>query len=307
MALNLILDVDTGVDDAFALLFAARHPEINLLGVTCVDGNTDRDGVCKNTLYVLETAGAGDVPVAAGAAHPLMGPRAHGEHVHGDDGLGGLSRPPSHSLDPRHAIELIRDLVEGSEEPVTLMPVGPLTNIALFVSTYPETAAKLERIFLMGGSASVGNVSATAEFNVWHDPEAAHIVFSSAVPITMYGLDVFYLLGVEDDDVRALRAKGSPSAVLAADLVDFRASSLGEDVTLGDYGAVCSALFPELTTSEVMHVAVDTSTGPNRGQTICDRRPIDPALYPDRLGKPCSVILAVDADEMVRRWLQVVA
>ena len=308
MTVNIILDVDTGVDDAFAILYAIRNPEITVLGITCVDGNTSLTNVCQNTLQVLDMAGASSIPVAAGANEPLMGTAGDlgdASQVHGDDGLAGLSNSgSSRSLDSRHAIELIRDLVEGSEDKVTLVPIGPLTNIALFISTFPETAKKLERIMLMGGSASGGNVTAAAEFNVWHDPEAAHIVFNSGLPITMYGLDVFYDLRVDQEHVNTLREAGSVSANFAADLIEFRLQSLGSEMCLGDYGAVASLLHPGLVESKAMNVVVDTSQGPGRGQTICDARPEAPELYDFRAGKECTVILKVDADAMVSLWME---
>ena len=308
MTVNIILDVDTGVDDAFAILYATRNPEITVLGITCVDGNTRLKNVCQNTLQVLDMAGASSIPVAAGANEPLMGTAGDlgdASQVHGGDGLAGLSNSgSSRSLDSRHAIELIRDLVEGFKDKVTLVPIGPLTNVALFISTFPETAKKLERIMLMGGSASGGNVTAAAEFNVWHDPEAAHIVFNSGLPVTMYGLDVFYDLRVDQEHVRTLREAGSVSANFAADLIEFRLQSLGSEMCLGDYGAVASLLHPGLIESKVMNVVVDTSQGPGRGQTICDARPEAPELYDFRAGKECTVILRVDADAMVKLWME---
>jgi pyrimidine-specific ribonucleoside hydrolase len=308
LTVNIILDVDTGVDDAFAILYATRNPEITVLGITCVDGNTRLKNVCQNTLQVLDMAGASSIPVAAGANEPLMGTAGDlgdASQVHGGDGLAGLSNSgSSRSLDSRHAIELIRDLVEGFKDKVTLVPIGPLTNVALFISTFPETAKKLERIMLMGGSASGGNVTAAAEFNVWHDPEAAHIVFNSGLPVTMYGLDVFYDLRVDQEHVRTLREAGSVSANFAADLIEFRLQSLGSEMCLGDYGAVASLLHPGLVESKVMNVVVDTSQGPGRGQTICDARPEAPELYDFRAGKECTVILKVDADAMVSLWME---
>lgn len=304
MAPTVILDVDTGVDDALAILYATRHPDVRMLGITCVDGNTNLAQVCRNTLQVLDAAEAGPIPVAAGAARPLMGPVGDSSHVHGDDGLAGLAnRDTSRTLDPRHAIELMRDLVEESDEPVTLVPVGPLTNIALFVSTFPATAAKVERIVLMGGSASGGNVTATAEFNVWHDPEAAHIVFSSSIPLTMYGLDVFYDLTLGEREVAELRAAGTPASTLGADISDYRLNSPDADMTLGDYGAVATMLHPELATGIPMLVSVDTSFGPGRGQTICDQRPKTGDPSDTRLGRECTVIVDVDAEAMVRLWI----
>jgi pyrimidine-specific ribonucleoside hydrolase len=253
-------------------------------------------------------AGASSIPVAAGANEPLMGTAGElgdASHVHGGDGLAGLSNSEtSRTLDNRHAIELIRDLIENSKDPVTLVPIGPLTNIALFISTFPETAKKLERIVLMGGSASGGNVTAAAEFNVWHDPEAAHIVFNSGLPLTMYGLDVFYDLKVDETHLKTLRETGSTAANFAADLIEFRLGSLGSEMCLGDYGAVATLLHPDLTESTVMNVVVDSSQGPGRGQTICDARLEAPELYDFRAGKECTVILKVDSDAMVKLWME---
>ena len=189
----IILDVDTGFDDAFAVLFAAMNPEVDLLGITCVDGNTNVHQVVKNTLIVLDAADAGPIPVAMGATRPLVEEPLYAEHIHGKDGMGDLALPESkRAIDPRSAVDLMRDLVEARPNEITLVPVAPLTNIANFITTHPETAKKLKEICLMGGSASVGNATAMAEFNIWHDPEAADIVFRSGIPITMYGLDVFY-------------------------------------------------------------------------------------------------------------------
>ena len=175
----IILDVDTGVDDACALLLAALHPDVELLAVTCVSGNASVDDVVRNTMKVLDVAGRPDVPVARGADRPLLEPRGDARHVHGADGMADLGWPASaRPIDGRHAVELLRDLLSqaAAGEPsdrVTLVPLAPLTNIALLLRTYPEAARGLRAIVFMGGSADVGNATASAEFNVWHDPEAA--------------------------------------------------------------------------------------------------------------------------------------
>ncbi|MEN9324990.1 MAG: hypothetical protein RL414_744 [Actinomycetota bacterium] len=307
---NFILDVDTGVDDAFALLFAARHPEINLLGVTCVDGNTNLKQVLINTLKVLDAAEAGDIPVSAGATRPLLGHSLYAEHVHGADGMGNLGIAPSQrKIDPRSAVELTRDLIEASKEPVTLIPLGPLTNIALFLRSFPETAKKLERIVLMGGSASDGNATATAEFNIWHDPEAAAIVFNSGVPITMYGLDVFMDLRMNSGHATSLINSGHEPSMFGGRLIKDMLDRLQYEITLGDYGAVCTALYPEWATMENMKVIVDTTEGPNRGATICDRRPeAFQALDPAHLDAPrADVVLSIDAEKMRDLWLKTLA
>lgn len=307
---NFILDVDTGVDDAFALLFAARHPEINLLGVTCVDGNTNLKQVITNTLKVLDGAEAGDIPVSAGATRPLIDEPRYAEHVHGADGLGDLGFPESkRKLDPRPAVELMRDLIEGSKDPVTLIPLAPLTNIALFLRSFPETAKKLERIVLMGGSASIGNATATAEFNIWHDPEAAAIVFQSGIPITMYGLDVFNELRMNRDHVKRLMEKNHAPSTFAGSLVKAMLDRLEYEITLGDYGAVATALRPELATQVNMKAMVDTTFGPNRGATICDRRPeAFQELDPAHLDAPrIDVCTEIDVDAMRELWMETIS
>jgi len=307
----MILDVDTGVDDAFAVLFAALHPEINLLGITCVDGNTNVDQVVANTLKVLDAAGAGDIPVARGAVRPLLGVSQYAEYVHGADGMGDLGIAPSNRrVDPRSAVELLRDLIEGSKDPVTLVPVAPLTNIALFLRAFPETAKKIHRIVLMGGSASAGNATPAAEFNVWHDPEAAAIVFQSGVPITMYGLDVFMRPGITSAEALALKNSPAPAAQFAGSLIEAFIERLHvSPITLGDYGAVAMAIHPELFTTEMFDVVVDTSSGPARGQTICDRRDaflkdLEPLGLED--SAKVRVVMDLDVEAVRQLWLKTI-
>jgi pyrimidine-specific ribonucleoside hydrolase len=308
---SIILDVDTGIDDAFAVLFAATHPEINLLGITCVDGNTNIDNVVANTLKVLDAAQAGDIPVARGALRPLLGESHYAEYVHGADGMGDLGiSPSSRKVDPRSAVELLRDLIENSSDPVTIVPLAPLTNIALFLRAFPETAKKIHRIVLMGGSASAGNATAAAEFNVWHDPEAAAIVFQSGVPITMYGLDVFMRPGITREQALELQGSASQSAQFGGELALAFMERLGvSPITLGDYGAVASVIRPDLFTTAMFDVVVDTSAGPARGQTIVDRRDaflreLEPIDLED--SAKVRVTLDLDVDAVVKLWLETV-
>ena len=308
---SLILDVDTGVDDAYAVLFAALHPEINLLGITCVDGNTNVDQVVANTLKVLDAAGAGDIPVARGAVRPLLGVSQYAEYVHGADGMGDLGIAPSNRrVDPRSAVELLRDLIEGSKDPVTLVPIAPLTNIALFLRAFPESAKKIHRIVLMGGSASAGNATAAAEFNIWHDPEAAAIVFQSGVPITMYGLDVFMRPGITSAEAARLKNSTTQSAQFAGSLIEAFIERLHiSPITLGDFGAVAAAIHPELFTTEMFDVVVDTSSGPARGQTICDRRDaflkdLEPLGLED--SAKVRVVMDLDVEGVRQLWLKTI-
>lgn len=308
---SLILDVDTGVDDAYAVLFAALHPEVKLLGITCVDGNTNVDQVVANTLKVLDAAGAGDIPVARGAVRPLLGVSQYAEYVHGADGMGDLGIAPSNRrVDSRSAVELLRDLIETSKDPVTLIPLAPLTNIALFLRAFPESAKKIHRIVLMGGSASAGNATAAAEFNIWHDPEAAAIVFQSGVPITMYGLDVFMRPGITSVEAARLKNSITPSAQFAGSLIEAFIERLHiSPITLGDFGAVAAAIHPELFTTEMFDVVVDTSSGPARGQTICDRRDaflkdLEPLSLVD--SAKVRVVMDLDVEGVRQLWLKTI-
>jgi pyrimidine-specific ribonucleoside hydrolase len=282
----VVLDVDTGVDDACALLLAALHPSLDLKAVTCVAGNVGVDQVARNTLMVLAAAGRSDVPVAGGAARPLLEPAREARHVHGEDGLGDLDHaalglpPVTKERDPRHAVELLRDVLleaAGSGERITLVPTAPQTNIALLLRTYPEAAEGLRRIVFMGGSASRGNATASAEFNVWHDPEATAVVLDAAhelgIEVTMYGLDVFYDVRVSRADARDLLGAEHPASRLAGALVDFQCDRFGEDdATIGDAGAVCAVVDPEgmVTARHPVHVELGGSR--TRGQTVVDQR-----------------------------------
>ena len=306
----MILDVDTGFDDAFALLFAAMNPEVELLGVTCVDGNTNVDQVLRNTLKVLDAAGAGEIPVAKGATRPLFEEPLYAEHIHGKDGMGDIEFPESsRKVDPRSATQLIRDLVESRPNEIVLVPVAPLTNIANFITEFPESAKKLKSICLMGGSASVGNATAMAEFNIWHDPEAADIVFKSGIPITMYGLDVFYLPLVSESEAVKLSNSVAPSAKFAGALLLSCIKRLKQSVTLGDYGAVAAVIRPALIRSEVFDVGVEVANGLVRGMTVVDRRPrlelaIEPRRIPD--GAKVNVVLDLDAEKFRELWFKTV-
>jgi pyrimidine-specific ribonucleoside hydrolase len=320
-AVPVILDVDTGVDDACALLLAALHPQVDLRAVTCVGGNASVDDVVRNTLKVLDVAGRTDVPVARGAARPLLEPASDARHVHGDDGMADLGWPPSdRHPDGRHAVELLRDLLSeaahgGSAGRITLVPLAPLTNIALLLRTYPEAAAGLREIVFMGGAAQVGNATASAEFNVWHDPEAAAIVLESAaeldVPVVMYGLDVFYDVLVSQAQAAELIAVGGRGpAELAGRLIDYQCGRFGQpEATIGDAGAVCAVIDRAGLTTTRLPVRVELAGSYSRGRTIVDRRDWSGDLAHDPHGlAPTSVevALSVEAGRYADLWLRTV-
>lgn len=277
MTIPVILDVDTGVDDALAILVAVRHPGIDVLGISCVAGNASLAQVVDNTLRVLDAAGAPDIPVAAGAARPLLEPPRSASHVHGADGLGGIALPPTERrADQAGAVELMRRLILEHPTPVTLVALAPQTNLALLLRTHPEVAGRIERIVFMGGSASVGNASAVAEFNVWHDPEAAAIVLDSGVPTYMYGLDVFNRVAIDYERAQALEhgndALGRVVGALLGHRIALSADESAEYTGLiGDAGAVCALVDPGALRTELRPVRVELA-GYARGQTLVDLR-----------------------------------
>jgi pyrimidine-specific ribonucleoside hydrolase len=307
----VILDVDTGVDDALALLLAIRSTELDVLAVTCVAGNADVDQVVRNTHIVLDVAGAADVPVARGADRPLLEPPRHARHVHGADGMADLGLPESRRLP--HAVsatELLRATIEASDRPVTLVPLAPLTNIALLLRTHPEVAERIERIVFMGGSASIGNATAVAEFNIWHDPEAAAIVLSSGVPLTMYGLDVFYDVTIDAATADALTASGDAGTALAGRLIAHQVRRLGgAPGTIGDAGAVAAVIAPDLITTELRPVRVELAGTFTRGQTVVDRRLVAGEGDGARGLPPgdVDVALAIDGERARQLFLDAIA
>ncbi|MFD5864596.1 nucleoside hydrolase [Agromyces sp. NPDC127015] len=314
MPTPVILDVDTGVDDALAILFAVAHPDLDVLGITCVAGNASLEQVVDNTLRVLDAAAAGDIPVAAGAHRPLIAPARSASHVHGADGLGGLVLPATRrTARPEHAVELLRRLIMERAEPVTLVALAPQTNLALLLRTHPEVAGRIERIVVMGGSASVGNATAVAEFNVWHDPEAAAIVFDAGVPVYMYGLDVFNRVSVAADRAHALERGDHSVGRIVGELLGSRIA-LSEDEhaeytgLIGDAGAVCSIVEPAALRTERRPVRVELA-GLGRGQTLVDRREFAGEDVVHGLVDPWPVVevaLDVDADRVARLFLDTV-
>lgn len=314
MAIPVILDVDTGIDDALAIIFAARHPDIDLRAITCVAGNTSLPNVVVNTCRMLDVAGAEQIPVAAGADRPLLAEPRDASHVHGEDGLGGLDLALSERrADPVHAVEMMHRLVGESEDPLTIVALAPLTNIALFLRMYPESAARIERILFMGGSASGGNATAVAEFNFWHDPEAAQIVLNSGVPLTMYGLDVFHAIAVDEPSIRRLQEAEGAAERAAGGLLGYRMHAVpaGDPPSslIGDAGAVCALVAPHLMTTERLPVQVATE-GVARGQTVVDRRGFAGEEGAHGLAKQwpeIEVVLQADACAVAELFLSTVA
>ncbi|NIH66749.1 nucleoside hydrolase [Modestobacter marinus] len=279
MRTPLVIDTDPGIDDALAVLLALASLEVDLQLVTTVHGNVGLPETTENALRVLHLAGRSDVPVAAGARTSLVFPQPErAGHVHGTAGLGGVVLPPSPAaVDPRPAVVALAELLLASEQPVTVAAIGPLTNIALLIGVYPEAAARIGRLVVMGGSATRGgNVTAAAEFNVWADPEAAAAVFGAGLPTVLVGLDVTLPTVLTAEGIARFAAAGpvgDRAAAILQQYVDHARSSYGVDgVVVHDALALTEAIVPGTLTSVRRDVVVDTGHGAGRGQTLVDRR-----------------------------------
>jgi inosine-uridine nucleoside N-ribohydrolase len=272
---SIILDVDPGHDDAVAIMLACGARDLDLLAVTTVAGNVPLEKTTRNALRVLSLISHTGVPVAAGASSPLRRPLRTAEDIHGESGLEGPEIPDaSFGPDERGASALIADTLRASPEPVTLVPVGPLTNVATLLREHPELKERIARISLMGGSIGLGNTTPAAEFNIYVDPEAAREVFESGLPITMSGLDVTHQAGAGRAEREKLRSLGRIGGVVA-ELLEYFASTyesvFGFDAPpLHDAVAVAAVLEPGLLKTRPMRVDVECESELTRGETVCD-------------------------------------
>jgi purine nucleosidase len=295
MSKKIILDCDPGHDDAIAMLLAHGSPEIDLLAVTTVGGNQTLAKVTRNALAVATVAGMVDVPIAAGCDRPLVRAQEVAPDVHGESGLDGPELPePTVSLDPRHAVDLIIDIVMR-EEPgtVTLVPVGPLTNIAMAARKEPRIVERVKEVVLMGGGYHVGNWSPVAEFNILVDPEAAHIVFSAGWELTMVGLDLTHQALATDEVAARIQALDTPVSDFVLGLFDFfRAAykdAQGFDFPpVHDPCAVAYCIDPSVMTTRRAPLTVELTGTHTVGMTVADFR----APAPD----DCPTQVAVDLD-----------
>jgi len=280
----LVIDTDPGIDDAVAILLALASPEVDLRLVTTVHGNVELPQTTENALRVLHLAGRSDVPVAAGARSSLVHPQPErAGQVHGSAGLGGVQLPPSPAaVDRRPAVVALAELLESSAEPVTVAAIGPLTNLALLLAVYPDAAARIDRLVVMGGSATRGgNVTAAAEFNAWSDPEAAQAVFRSPLRTVMVGLDVTLPTVLGRDGIARFAAAGpigATAAAILAQYLDAARDRYGTDgVVVHDALALTEAIVPGTLGTVRRDVVIDTGLGVARGQTLVDRRAVSTA------------------------------
>jgi len=271
---RVIIDTDPGVDDALALLLAMRSPELKIEAITPVAGNVPLDLTLPNALRMVEIAGRTDIPVAAGARAPLMRRLVTATYAHGENGLGGAVFPePTTKPVATPAAELIRQIVRKYPGEVTLITIGPLTNIATALNSDPELASMVRALVMMGGSLSGGNITPAAEFNVYVDPEAARIVFQSGIPITMVGLDVTRRTSLTDDHVRTLEAAPNPISQAAAKigrnaLNHNRERGYLVGPNMHDSLAVAGFLDPATLKSRDYYVDVETTGELTAGETL---------------------------------------
>ncbi|MFN8524643.1 MAG: nucleoside hydrolase [Chloroflexota bacterium] len=276
MPTPIIFDTDPGHDDAIALLLAAKSPEIDIRAVTCVAGNQTLEKCALNARRVMSIGNITGIPVAAGMDRPLTRALRTAPQAHGETGLDGYDFPsPTIDLVPEHGVDLIIRTVRESKEPITLVPIGPMTNIAMAFRLAPDIKANVSRIVMMGGAAGRGNVTPSAEFNIYVDPEAAAVLFESGLPITMVGLDATHQARITAADIQRIRDLGSPPAVMIASLLDwYRAGSerrmRWDGAPIHDALALASIIRPDLIETQHMNVVVETEGRYTEGRTVCD-------------------------------------
>ncbi len=303
----IIIDCDPGHDDAIALLLALGSPEVDLVGVTTVGGNSTLAKTTANALRILEFAGRSDIPVAAGSDAPLVRRQDTATHVHGETGLDGPELAPAvGSAIDLHAVDYLAQEIRARNGKLTLVPTGPLTNVALLLALHPD--ARPERIVLMGGSVGEGNRTPAAEFNIWADPEAARRVFDSGIDVTMIGLDVTHQALITAEHGARMRATGR-TGTLVAELLDFYGrwhEHMYPDLVgspMHDPVAVAHVIAPSLVDVRPARIEIDCSWEQGRGRTNVDWRGRHDT--PPREGH--VVGLGIDADAFAELLIERIA
>ena len=300
MPRKILLDCDPGHDDAVALLLAHGSPEIELVAVTTVAGNQTLEKVTRNAVAVARVGGIAGVPFAAGCARPLLRTLGVAGDIHGESGLDGPVLPePELALDPRHAVDLIIDTVLARPPgTVTLVPTGPLTNVALAVRKEPRIVERVAEVVLMGGAYGPGNRTAVGEFNIACDPEAAQIVFREPWPLTMVGLDLTHQALATPEVVARIAALGTAPARFVADLLEFFAGTYRTlqgfpAPPVHDPCAVAFVIDPAVLTTRRAPLDVELHGALTTGMTVADLRGPEPS--------DCHTRVAVTLDH-ARFW-----
>lgn len=273
----IIIDCDPGLDDAIALAMALRSPALDVKAITTSAGNQTPEKTLHNALGLLALMQREDIPVAGGAAKPLMRDLVIADYVHGKTGMGNTHLPqPTRQAVKQTAVELIADLLRTNPEPVTLVVTGPMTNIALLLAQYPELKPRIERIVFMGGGMNAGNTTPVAEFNIYVDPQAAEMVLQSGVPLTMAGLNVTHQALVLPQDIERIRHINNPVATAVAGMLDFYLPLYLNHprglpgAAMHDPCTIAWLLAPELFESRKLWVGVETQGHYTVGMTVVD-------------------------------------
>ncbi|HEY0701501.1 MAG TPA: nucleoside hydrolase [Candidatus Acidoferrales bacterium] len=272
--LRVIIDSDPGVDDAVAILLALRSPELKIEAITAVSGNVPLELTLPNALRLVEIAGRTDIPVAAGASHPLLRRLVTARYAHGNNGLGGVDFPaPTTKPSRESANELLRRIIRENPGQITIAAIGPLTNIATLLRSDPEIAPLIRGIAIMGGSLSGGNITPSAEFNFYADPEAARVVFDANLPLTMVGLDVTRKVLLTQDHVKALEASHDPAGqaagkIMRATIERVRQGSGSPTVAMHDPLTIAWLIDPSILTLRDYYVEVETSGEWTAGESV---------------------------------------
>jgi len=299
---KIILDCDPGVDDAIAIITACRWTEI--IGITSVSGNVSVEHTTSNALKMKELLNI-EAPIHIGASRPIASEPFHASHVHGQTGLGNTDLPePDGTADSDDAVAFILEKTR-EEEGIHLIPIGPLTNIALAIKADPSLVNRVASITLMGGGAGIGNVTSAAEFNVFADPEAADLVFRSGAPLNMLGLNLTHQVLMGSVHADYCYALNTPVGKTAGDLLNFNGRTHGTEkgANLGamhDPCAVLAVTHPDLFTSKLRSVVVELEGSHTRGQTLVDEREWV------ETEKNCNVYYEVDSEKVIELILQAI-
>lgn len=310
---RILIDTDPGIDDAAAILMALASPELEVVALTTIFGNSSVEVCTANARRVLAAAGRSDIPVFLGAGRPLLRPANEGwaSHIHGGDGLGGIAgedsappaggepvEPPSLEAPDKHAALAIIEAVMAAPDEITVLALGRMTNLALAISLEPRIAESVAEVVVMGGAVTVpGNVSGVATANLHEDPEAASIVYRSGAPIVQVGLDVCNRVTVSPEQLEAIAAAGSPATRLLSEATGhlreayIRTGRIGPDdgVRYNDMPAIGYAVDPCLFTSRPAYVEIETHSELTKGQTVADWNAAEPNA---------RICLEVDADAL---------
>jgi inosine-uridine nucleoside N-ribohydrolase len=300
---KIILDCDPGHDDAIAILLAAHHPDIELMAITTVAGNQSVEKTTLNALKVCTLANIRNVPIARGCDRPLICAPTFAANIHGASGLDGPDMPePDIELAPVNAVDLLIDLLLNSDGEITLVPTGPLTNIATAIRTEPAIVPKIKGVSLMGGAIALGNTTPASEFNIHFDPHAAAIVFNSGLPLVMSPLEVTHKALATMEIITRLRAANRPVATFAADLFAYFGDTYRKvygfpAAPVHDPCAVSAVIDPSVIKKRKMRVEIETVGEWTLGRTVCD-------AY-GKLGKDPNALVGYDL-EVERFWNMVI-